>query len=328
MTVSNIGRRSALKYSLGAAALAGLGLPRVADAQALDRLRVFIPAAPGGGWDQTGRTMEQVMRAAGIMSNFQFENVPGAGGAVGLPRFLAMRGQGDIIMVGGMVMVGSLIANKSPVKVTDTTPLARLTGEFEVVVVPANSPHRDMKSLAAAVKANPGSVSWAGGSAGGTDHILVGMIGQKIGVDPKAMSYVAFAGGGPATAAILGGQTTCGVSGYGEFAEHVKSGKMRVLAISSPTRQAGIDAPTLIEQGIDVELANWRGVFAAPGINAAQRTALLGLVDRLANSAQWKAECEKRDWAQIYLAGDGFAKFVADEVARIEGVLKGLGLAA
>jgi putative tricarboxylic transport membrane protein len=329
MTVSHIARRSLLKYSLaGAAATSFAGLPRVADAQAIDRLRVFIPAAPGGGWDQTGRTMEQVMRAAGIMSNFQFENVPGAGGAVGLPRFLAMRGQGDIIMVGGMVMVGSLIANKSPVKVTDTTPLARLTGEYEVVVVPANSPHRDMKSLAAAVKANPGSVSWAGGSAGGTDHILVGMIGQKIGVDPKAMSYVAFAGGGPATAAILGGQTTCGVSGYGEFAEHVKSGKMRVLAISSPARQAGIDAPTLIEQGIDVELANWRGVFAAPGISAAQRTALLGLVDRMAKSAQWKAECDKRDWTQIYLAGDEFGRYVASEVTRIEGILKGLGLAA
>jgi len=318
-------RRDFLKTSVAAGALAGLSAP--AFAQTMDRLRMYIPAAPGGGWDQTGRTMEQALRAAGIVQNFQFENVPGAGGAVGLPRFLGMRGQGDILMVAGMVMVGSLIANKSPVKITDATPIARLTGEYQVVVVPPNSPHKDMKSLAAAVKANPGSVSWAGGSAGGTDHILVGMIGQNLGVEPKAMSYVAFAGGGPAQAALLGGQTTAGVSGWGEFAEQVKAGRLRAIGLSAPARQAGIDVPTLKEQGIDVELANWRGVFGAPGISAAQRTALTAVVERMAKSSQWKDECTKRDWTEIYMAGDEFGRYVTAEVARIEGVLKNLGLA-
>ncbi len=318
-------RRDFLKTSVAAGALAGLSAP--AFAQTMDRLRMYIPAAPGGGWDQTGRTMEQAMRAAGIVNNFQFENVPGAGGAVGLPRFLGMRGQGDILMVAGMVMVGSLIANKSPVKITDATPIARLTGEYQVVVVPPNSPHRDMRSLAAAVKANPGSVSWAGGSAGGTDHILVGMIGQNLGVEPKAMSYVAFAGGGPAQAALLGGQTTAGVSGWGEFAEQVKAGRLRAIGLSAPARQAGIDVPTLKEQGIDVELANWRGVFGAPGVSAAQRTALTAVVERMAKSSQWKDECTKRDWTEIYMAGDEFGRYVSAEVARIEGVLKNLGLA-
>jgi putative tricarboxylic transport membrane protein len=319
-------RRDFLKTTLAAGAFAGMSAP--AFAQTMDRLRMYIPAAPGGGWDQTGRTMEQAMRAAGIVNNFQFENVPGAGGAVGLPRFLGMRGQGDILMVAGMVMVGSLIANKSPVKITDATPIARLTGEYQVVVVPPNSPHTDMKSLAAAVKANPGAVSWAGGSAGGTDHILVGMIGQNLGVEPKAMSYVAFAGGGPAQAALLGGQTTAGVSGWGEFAEQVKAGRLRAIGLSAPARQAGIDVPTLKEQGIDVELANWRGVFGAPGISAAQRTALTAVVERMANSSQWKDECTKRDWTQILMTGDEFGRYVTAEVARIEGVLKNLGLAA
>ncbi|MFM7346468.1 MAG: Bug family tripartite tricarboxylate transporter substrate binding protein [Tagaea sp.] len=318
-------RRDFLKTTLAAGAAAGLAMP--VSAQNLERLRMYIPAAPGGGWDQTGRTIEQVMRAAGIVQNFQFENVPGAGGAVGLPRFLGMRGQGDVMMVAGMVMVGSLIANKSPVKITDATPLARLTGEFQVVVVPANSPHRDMRSLAAAVRANPGAVSWAGGSAGGTDHILVGMIGQALGVEPRQMSYVAFAGGGPAQAALLGGQTTAGVSGWGEFAEQVKSGRLRAIGLSSPDRQAGIDVPTLKEQGIDVELFNWRGVFGTPGINANQRTALIGLVDRMVRSSQWKEEVAKRDWTEIYQSGDDFGRYVAAEVTRIEGVLRSLGLA-
>ncbi len=318
-------RRDFLKTTLAASAFAGMSAP--AFAQTMDRLRMYIPAAPGGGWDQTGRTMEQAMRAAGIVNNFQFENVPGAGGAVGLPRFLGMRGQGDILMVAGLVMIGSLIANKSPVKITDATPIARLTGEYQIVVVPPNSPHRDMRSLAAAVKANPGSVSWAGGSAGGTDHILVGMIGQNLGVEPKAMSYVAFAGGGPAQAALLGGQTTAGVSGWGEFSEQVKAGRLRAIGLSAPARQAGIDVPTLKEQGIDVELANWRGVFGAPGLSAAQRTALTALVERMANSSQWKDECTKRDWTQILMTGDEFGRYVSAEVTRIEGVLKSLGLA-
>jgi putative tricarboxylic transport membrane protein len=318
-------RRDFLKAALATGATAGLSMP--AFAQTMDRLRMYIPAAPGGGWDQTGRTMEQALRAAGIVNNFQFENVPGAGGAVGLPRFLGMRGQSDILMVAGLVMVGSLIANKSPVKITDATPIARLTGEYQVVVVPPNSPHQDMRSLAAAVKANPGAVSWAGGSAGGTDHILVGMIGQTLGVEPKAMSYVAFAGGGPAQAALLGGQTTAGVSGWGEFAEQIKAGRLRAIGYSSPTRDPAINVPTLKEQGIDVELANWRGVFAAPGINANQRAALTAVVERMAKSPQWKEECAKRDWVEIFMSGDEFGRYVAAEVARIEGVLKNLGLA-
>jgi putative tricarboxylic transport membrane protein len=326
MTNFDLTRRDALKYGLAATAAAA-SLPGLAQAQTLERLRMYIPAAPGGGWDQTGRSIEQVMRAAGVMTNFQFDNVPGAGGAVGLPRFLGMRGQGDVMMVAGLVMVGSLIANKSPVKMTDATPLARLTGEFQAIVVPANSPHRDMKSLAAAIQASPGGVSWAGGSAGGTDHILVGMIGQALKVEPKAMSYVAFAGGGPAQAAILGGQTTAGVSGYGEFSEQIKAGRMRCLAISSPDRQPGIDAPTLKEQGIDVELFNWRGVFAAPGVSPAQRAVLAGLVDRMVKSSQWTEECEKRDWTQIYMTGDDFGRYVVSEVTRIEAILRGLGLA-
>ena len=173
-------------------------------------------------------------------------------------------------MVGGMVMVGALVANKSPVSMRDLTPIARLTGEFEVIVVNAASPLKSMTDLITMFKADPGKVSWAGGSAGGSDHILAGMIAKATGVDAKKVSYVAYAGGGPAQAALLGNQVTCGVSGYGEFAEQIKAGKLRALAISADKRQEGIDAPTLKEQGIDVELFNWRGVFGAPGTCARQ----------------------------------------------------------
>jgi putative tricarboxylic transport membrane protein len=325
-----ISRRDVVKAGLAGSAAFALGPLqfRTAEAQALTSLQIFVPAAPGGGWDQTGRTIEFAMRTDGIVKEFKFEHAAGAGGAVGLPRFMATkRGQGDALMIGGMVMVGALIANKSPVSMRELAPIARLTGEYEVIVVNAASPLKSMKDLADAFKADPGKVSWAGGSAGGTDHILAGMIAKSLGVDARRVSYVAYSGGGPAQAALLGNQVTCGVSGYGEFAEQVKAGKLRALAISSDKRQDGIDVPTLKEQGIDVELANWRGVFGPPGLTPDKQAALVALVEKMVKGPTWQAELKKKDWTGIFLPGADFGKYLESEIARITGILKDLGLA-
>ena len=316
--------RRAICISMLAASLAAAA-PLSAQ-QAPTALNLFIPAAPGGGWDGTGRTIEMAMRTDGVIKEFKFENVGGAGGAVGLPRFLTRKGQGDTVMVAGMVMVGALIAANSPLKLTDTTPLARLTDEYEVIVVPAGSPHKTMADLIAAFKADPGKISWAGGSAGGTDHILAGLIGKAVGVDPKKVTYVAYAGGGPALAALLGSQVTTGISGYSEFSEQIKAGKLRALAVSSPTRMPGIDTPTLKEQGVDVELGNWRGVFGAPGISPDQQKALIGLIEKMMAGPTWKAEVEKKGWTQSFLAGADFGKFIASETTRISAILSELDL--
>lgn len=325
-----LSRRDFVAAVAGAGALAtGAGFGATpAQAQAIDMLKLFVPAAPGGGWDQTGRAIEQVLRATGAIKSAQVTNVPGAGGAVGLPQFLNnWRGQGNSLMVGGMVMVGSLIANKSPVKITQTVPIARLTGEFQALVVPAASPFKTAQDFVAALKADPTKVPVAGGSAGGSDHILVGMIAKAAGVPAARVSYVAFAGGGPAMAALLGNQVAAGVSGYGEFAEQVKAGKLRVLAISADKKQEGIDAPTLKEQGIDVELFNWRGVFAPPGVSDADRNAMVSLIQTMAGTPQWAEICKQRDWTMITLAGDAYKTFLDAEIVRIEGILKDLGLA-
>jgi putative tricarboxylic transport membrane protein len=320
-------RRDMMMATLAGSTALAAGLSP-AFAQAIDTLQIFVPAAPGGGWDQTGRTIEAVLKANKQINTAQVTNVPGAGGAVGLPQFVNQwRGRQNSLMVAGMVMVGALIANKSPVNLGQVTPIARLTGEFEVIVVPGSSPHKDMKTLIEQLKKDPGSVSWAGGSAGGTDHILVGMIAQSQGVDPKKAAYVAFAGGGPAQAALLGNQVTCGVSGWGEFSEQVKAGKLKALAISSDKRVAGLDVPTLKEQGIDVELFNWRGVFAPPGIADAERAKLIKLVEDMVASKAWKDELDKRDWMGILLTGKAYEDYIKSETTRIEGILKGLGLA-
>ncbi|WP_430396555.1 Bug family tripartite tricarboxylate transporter substrate binding protein [Ferrovibrio sp.] len=324
-----ISRRQFVTTSMALGAGSALGaLPALpARAQAVDNLKLFVPANPGGGWDQTARSIEQALKAGGLIKGAQVTNVGGAGGAVGLPQFVNQwKGQGNALMVAGMVMVGALITNKSPVSMTQTVPVARLTGEFEVVVVPATSPLKSMADLAAAFKADPAKVSWAGGSAGGTDHILAGMIAKAVGGDPKKVAYVAYAGGGPAQAALLGAQVTCGISGYGEFAEQIKAGKLRALGISADKRQAGIDIPTIKEQGIDVELFNWRGVFAPPGVKDADRAAMIDLMRKMNQSAAWKEQLTARDWTDIFLAGDDYAKYIASEIARIGDILKELGL--
>jgi putative tricarboxylic transport membrane protein len=294
-------------------------------AQAQPTLKMMIPANPGGGWDQTGRNLAAAMQNAKLVSSVQFDNKGGAGGTIGLAQFInSSKGDPNALMMGGMVMVGSIYLDDAPVNLTMVTPIARLTGEYEAIVVPANSPHKTVGDLVKAFKANPGGVSWGGGSAGGTDHILVGLIAKAAGVDPAKINYVPFKGGGEAVAAIVGGHVTAGVSGVGEFAEQVKGGRMRALAVSSASRVDGI--PTLKEQGIDVELANWRGVFGAPGITTAQRDTLVKLVKAATDSAAWKSALEKFGWSPIFLAGEDYKKFVDEDSKRIASIIDSLGI--
>jgi len=296
-------------------------------AQAQPSIKMMIPANPGGGWDQTGRNLANAMQSAKLVSSVQFENKGGAGGTIGLAQFVnASKGDANAVMIGGMVMVGAIYLENSPMNLSMVTPLARLTGEYEIIVVPANSPHKSMADLIKAFKANPGSVSWGGGSAGGTDHILAGLIAKASGSDASKVNYVPFKGGGEAIAAIVGGHVTAGVSGIGEFAEQIKGGRMRALAISAPSKIDGY--PTLKEQGIDVELANWRGIFGAPGITAAQADALVKIVRGATESASWKETLAKLGWSPIFLAGEPYKKFIDEDTKRIAGIIDSLGIKA
>lgn len=320
-------KREFLKYS--AAAGAGMALPAWAQGKPMfDTINMFVPAAPGGGWDGTARAIERSAKAAGLVGNMQFENVGGAGGMVGLPRFVNQRkGQGNSLMVGGSVMVGAAIANKSPVTMKDVTPIARLTEEAGVVVVPANGKIKTWKELIDALKANPKAVSVAGGSAGGTDHLILGLMIKALGRNPREAAYVAFAGGGPANAAILGGQVVAGISGYSEFEEQIKAGKMIALATSGNRRIPGVNVPTMTELGLNVTMANWRGVFAAPGISAAQREGLINFMTAVVKSDAWQKELETRKWTDVFMTELPFQRELASDISKTEAVMKDLGLA-
>jgi putative tricarboxylic transport membrane protein len=223
-------------------------------------------------------------------------------------------------------MVGAILTNKSPVSLDQTTPIARLTAEPLAIVVPAESPIKTAKDLAAAVKADPAKVTWAGGSAGGVDHIAVALFAKEAGADPTKINYIPFSGGGEALAAILGGKVTAGISGYGEFEGQIKAGKLRAIAVTSPQRLTGADAPTLKEQGVNLEIINWRSVVAPPGLTPEQRKALTDAVEKMAKSKEWAEILKQKGWDDAYLSGDAFAAFMKQEQARVKEVLTSVGL--
>lgn len=295
----------------------------------INELKIIAPAAPGGGWDQTARSIQHVLQTDKLVQNVQVLNVPGAGGTIGLAQFVnGSKGDPNVMIVGGYVMVGAIITNKSPVNLSMVTPIARLTGEYEAIAVPANSPLKSLADLVAALKADPQKVSWAGGSAGGTDHITAGLFTKAIGVDPRKVNYIAFSGGGESLASILGGKVTVGISSLSEYDAQAKAGKLRILGVSSGARlPEAPDVPTFKESGVDVEIQNWRMIAAAPGITAEQKQALSATIDKMVKSKAWTDMLAQKGWANTYLSGEAFDAQLAKDIAATQTILKDIGLA-
>ena len=317
-------RRDTFLKSIAALAATG-SLPL--SALAAVNLKMMIPANPGGGWDSTGRALGAALQEAGVASAVTFENKGGAAGAIGLAQFFnASKGDGNALMVMGAVMLGGIIRNKPPVSVSQVTPIARLTTEYNVFVLPAESPFKSMADVVAQFKKDPGSVKWGGGSAGSTEHVAIAMLARDVGVDPTRINYVPFRGGGEATAAILGGNVSVGGSGYSEFQTYIDSGKMKAIGVTSDVRQAGIPVPTMKELGYNVVLGNWRGVYGAAGISAADKKALADMVVKATRTKSWADALEKNKWTSALLAGPAFEEFVDNEFASLRATMVKAGM--
>jgi putative tricarboxylic transport membrane protein len=296
-------------------------------AQAQMELKIMAPAAPGGGWDQTARSMQQALVASGAAKSVQVMNVPGAGGTIGIAQLVNnSKGDGNQLMVNGFVMVGAILTNKAPVTLDQVTPIAKLTEETQIIVVPANSPIKTAKDLADAVKKDVSKVTFAGGSAGGVDHIMAALFVGAAGADASKVNYVPFSGGGESLAAIMGGRVTAGISGYAEYEGQIKSGRLRAIGITAPQRQAGVDVPTFKEQGVDLVITNWRSVVAPPGISDAQKKALSDAIEKMVKSSAWKEVLKQKGWDDAYVSGPAFEKFLKDEQVRVRKVLSDVGL--
>jgi len=312
-----------IKSVLALAAGSSLSLPSLAAAN----IKMMIPANPGGGWDTTGRALGKALQDSGVASSVAYENKGGAAGIIGLAQYAnATKGDGNSLMVMGAVMLGGIITGKPPVSLDKVTPIARLTSEYNVFVVPANSPLKTMKDVVDQLKKDPGSVKWGGGSRGSTEHIAAAMLAREVGVDAAKINYVPFRGGGEAVAAILGGNVTVGGSGYSEFQQYIETGKMRPIAVTSGKRLKGINIPTMIEQGYNIEIGNWRGVYAPAGLTAAQRKNLTDMVLKATKSKSWAESLEKNNWTSAWMANPAFDDFVDSEFASLRATMVKSGM--
>ncbi|GGV48161.1 C4-dicarboxylate ABC transporter substrate-binding protein [Streptomyces longisporoflavus] len=318
---------------LGAALLVLAGPPLLSTGSGAETgtqipgLRFMVPNTPGGGYDITARTAAKNAEDAGLTHNIEVFNLPGAGGTVGLSRLVGEHGNGKLAMSMGLGVVGAARSNDSPKTLADTTPIARLTEEPDVVVVAKDSPYKNIKQLITAWKKNPGKLPVGGGSSpGGPDHLAPMLMARAAGIAPKKVNYVPFDGGGELLASILGKKVAFGVSGVGEYLDQIKSGELRLLATTGPKRAKGLDGPTLKESGYDVDFTNWRGVVAPPGLSDAERKKLTGLVTKLHDSPQWRESLKTNGWDDAFLTGDKFGDFLAEQDKSVVSVLKELGL--
>lgn len=295
-------------------------------ATARSKLTLIAPAAPGGGWDGFARESQQALRSNGIVNNPQVVNVPGAGGTIGLSQFVQTPGREDALLVTGGVMVGAIELADNPESMADVVPIARLADDFDVLVVTADSEFQTLDDFLAAWKQNPGGNSIGGGSLGSIDHLLSGLLAQTVGVDPKAVNYVAYSGGGEALTSLLSHTTAVGMSGYNEVADQIEAGTLRALAISSEERLDGVDIPTFMEQGVDVAMSNWRGVVAAPGVTDEAKAEFIDIITEMRESDEWKDTLERNSWTDSFATGEEFETFIKDEVSTAGTIVKELGL--
>ena len=291
-------------------------------------ISIMAPGGAGGGWDGTARAMQAALEGGLIDQQVNVYNRGGSAGTIGLAQFVGdFDGDPNQLMVMGRVMVGGILLNESEVTLDQITPIASLTTEWEAIAVPADSPYDTLADLVAAFEADPTGTVWVGGSAGGTDHMVVARIAQELGIDPGQVNYIPTAGGGELLPALLSGDAAAGVSGTSEFASQVASGDLRLLAVSSPERIDGIDAPTIEEASdLPVTVSNWRGVVAAQNITDEERDAIVALVEEMHASDSWQEALTANQWTDFLQTGDTFASFLEEEKATVATILEQIGL--
>ena len=300
-------------------------------ANARAKLTLIAPAAAGGGWDLVARESQQALRTDGIVNNVQVVNVPGAGGTIGLSQLSRLDGNPTTMMVTGTVMLGGIVRNHSQVDLSDMTPIARLAEDFEVIVVPSDSPYKTIDELIDAWRANPAAMPIGGGSAGGIDHMVAALAAREAGIDPGKVRYAAHAGGGELTINLLStapGTPDVGISGYNDFRDMITEGRLRPLMVVAPQRLEGVDAPTAAEAGYPkVDLVNWRGYVAPPGLDAAEQDELIKIVAEMTKTEHWQAAVARNRWQESFISGAEFGQFLTTEQQRVTKILQDLGLA-
>ena len=305
------------------------GADAAATGKNIRKMTLLVGTEPGGGFDLTARAFAKAAKDAGLANNVQVQNLPGAGSTIALAKLANQKGSAQSMQLMGLGLVGGIYANKSQTTLANTTPVARLTQEPDIIVVSKDSPYQTLADLLADWKADPGKHPVGSGSSpGGPDHIATMLTAQAAGIAPKQVNHVTFDGGGELNAALLGNKVAFGVTGVTEVAEHIKAGKMRPLAVTGAQRVPGIDAPTLKEAGLDVHFVNWRGLVAPPNLSAADQEALTAFAKQVTASPGWKQAVAQNQGTPSLLFGGQYKSFVDTETNRVAGIMSDLGLSS
>lgn len=325
-------RRPLLMTAWAVCAVAIVGVATAFSVQAADEgediranMTFIAPAGPGGGWDTFMREMQQADTTNNLVGNVQVVNVPGAAGTIGLGRLSTMEGNASTIMVTGTGLVAGVEQLDAPVSHDDVTPIARVVEEYDVVVVPADSPYDTLDDLVADWQEDPRSIVWTGG--GSFDQLVVSEFAIAADVDPAQIAYLPNSGGGEATQSLITGTAQAATSGYRDVSDQIDAGRLKALGVAAPEPMEGVEEiPTLIDQGYAVDLANWRAVVAPPGITDEEREELTQLVRETIETPEWQDAVDRNSWAEAYMDGPEFDQFLKDERDRIAGLYEEMGM--
>ena len=322
------------RIAYGALAVAAIGTATTYSVKAAtakgdlsSNLTLIAPAGAGGGWDGFARETQQAMRAIKVANNAQVVNIPGAGGTIGLGKFSTMDGQADTILATGTAMTGGIALNKSPVGFADTTLLARVAEDYDVLIAAADSPYDTIDDVMSAWKKDPKGFVWTGGSAGSVDHLTIAQLALIGKVPASAITYIPKSGGGEAIQTLLSGTTDFASCGFNEVSDQIEAGRVKAIGVAAPKRISGYDeVPTMTEQGYKVTLTNWRGYLGAPNITRDETAQLVEILQKTRDSAEWKDALDRNQWTDVWQTGEEFAEFIKEDTSRVEKLLKELGL--
>lgn len=294
----------------------------------LDEVHFLIPAGPGGGWDGTARGVGEALTKSGLVSNVAYENLSGGGGGRAIAKLIETADrQKNTLMVNSTPLVVRSLQKIFPHSFRDLVPIASVIADYNCFVVSKNSPYQDWQSVVDALLEDPASVKVAGGSVRGSlDHIVFARAIQLSGGKARDVIYIPYDGGGKAMAGILTGETAILSTGLSEAIDMKKAGEVRILAVAAPERiDEAADIPTLKEQGVAMEFANWRGFFAAPGLNTERYRRMEETIARLLETPEFERVRARNGWSRLHHEGDAFYRFLERQEKEIGDLMKELG---
>lgn len=311
-----------------AAMVAMSGVAQADGHQVLDEIHFLIPGGAGGGWDGTARGTGEALTNAGLVGSASYENMSGGGGGVAIAHMIENAdSMGNTMMVNSTPIVIRSLTGVFPQSFRDLTLVAGTIGDYAALVVPADSPLTSMDDLVTAYQADASSFAIGGGSVpGGMDHLVAAMAMEAAGEDPTGFNYIPYDAGGAAMAGLLSGEIQALSTGFSEAVALAEQGEVRILGVTAPERVAAYeDAPTMMEQGVDVEFVNWRGFFAAPGLDEETVGNMRAAIAAMYDTPEWEEVRARNGWVNIHNPGDDFEAFLENQEQQIGDLMRTLG---